>query len=66
MATLHIHDVPGAVLDALLQQARRNSHSLEVEVRAILQATVPLKLHFSAAAPETAWSREKIYGDEGR
>ena len=76
MAAVHIRDVPDETLEALKRRARRHQRSLQGELRLILTSAAqvelaperlpPLKLHFSTASPETNWSREEIYGDDGR
>lgn len=76
MAAVHVRDVPERVLDALKRRARRHERSLQGELRHILASVAqgepsgerlpPLELHFSDADPQTHWSREEIYGDDGR
>jgi len=60
----------------LKRRARRHERSLQGELRHILASVArdeasgeplpPLELHFSDADPQTDWSREEIYGDDGR
>ena len=76
MAAVHIRDVPKEALEALKRRARRHERSLQGELRQILVSVArtepspeplpPLKLHFSDADPQSTWSREEIYGDDGR
>ncbi len=76
MPAIRIRDVPDEVLEALKNRARRRGRSLQGELRHILSSVArsesiheqlpPLKLHFSDASPQTSWSREEIYGDDGR
>ncbi len=76
MPAIHIRDVPDEVLKALKNRARRRERSLQGELRHILVSVAqsepsreplpPLRLHFSDASPTATWSREDIYGDNGR
>ena len=76
MPAVHIRDVPEAVLEALKHRARRRERSLQGELRHILASVArsepvreplpPLELHFSEATHQSSWSREEIYGDDGR
>lgn len=76
MAAVHIRDVPEGVLETLKRRAQRHERSLQGELRHILVSAArtepspeplpPLKLHFSAASPQTIWRREEIYDDDGR
>lgn len=75
MPAVHVRNVPPEVLTALKRRARRHHRSLEGELRELLSAAVreepaepvtPLELKLSAASPATSWSREEIYGDDGR
>lgn len=76
MSAVHIRDVPAEVLEALKRRAQRHDRSLQGDLRHILatvaqeepsaEALPPLKLHFSEARPQTTWSRQEIYGDDGR
>lgn len=76
MSAVHVRNVPEEVLDALKHRAQRHGRSLQGELRHILVTVArrepssrplpPLKLHFSSASPETTWSREEIYDDDGR
>ncbi len=76
MPAIHIRDVPDEVLEALKDRARRRERSLQGELRHILSSVArsepprqqlpPLKLHLSDASPGATWSREEIYGDDGR
>ena len=72
MAAVHIRDIPTEVLEVLKRRAQRHERSLQGELRHILttvakeEPSPPLKLHFSEARPQTTWSREEIYGDDGR
>ena len=76
MNAIHIRNVPDDVLSALKSRAQRHERSLQGELRQILRNIArmeapeeplpPLKLHYSTASPETTWSREEMYGDDGR
>jgi antitoxin (DNA-binding transcriptional repressor) of toxin-antitoxin stability system len=59
----------------LRERARRHGRSLEQELRAILDAAEngpepallpPIRLATVRTAGSSSWSREEIYGDEGR
>jgi plasmid stability protein len=78
MPAIQIRDVPAEVITALKRRAARNERSLEGELRFLLAAIAreepsavplpPLQLKL-APAPSSAtatWSREEIYGDDGR
>lgn len=77
MSALHIRDLPEDVVDALKRRAKRHNRSLQGELRQILVTEAskepsgepypPLQLHFAEVAePAGSWSREDIYGDDGR
>lgn len=76
MPAIHIREVPLDVLDALKRRAARHARSLEGELRYLLSMVAreeppaerlpPIRLHLSAANPESSWSRAEIYGDDGR
>ena len=76
MPAVHVRDVPPEVLTALKRRARRHHRSLQGELRELLASVAreerrdepvpPLALRLSSAAPTTSWSREEIYGDDGR
>lgn len=75
MPALHIRDVPSDVLDALKRRAQREQRSLQGELRYLLtqiardeppvEPRAALRLHMSEAH-EGSWSREEMYGDDGR
>jgi antitoxin (DNA-binding transcriptional repressor) of toxin-antitoxin stability system len=59
----------------LQERARRHGHSLQQELRVLLDAAEagsghdplpPIPLTTVRTAGSSAWSREEIYGDEGR
>jgi Antitoxin FitA-like, ribbon-helix-helix len=76
MPAVHIRDLPPDVLEALKRRARQNQRSLQGELRRILMKVAeadasldplpPLQLKLSQAAPRSSWSREEIYGADGR
>jgi plasmid stability protein len=76
MPALQIRDVPPEVIASLKRRAARHERSLEGELRYILAAIAreeppppplpALQLKLSPASPPATWSREEIYGDDGR
>jgi plasmid stability protein len=76
MPAVQIRDVPPEVIAALKRRAARHERSLEGELRYILSSLAreeppasplpPIELKLSQASPPTTWSREEIYGDDGR
>jgi plasmid stability protein len=77
MPAIQIRDVPAEVIAALKRRASRNERSLEGELRYLLAKIAreeppstplpPLQLKLSQApSSTTTWSREEIYGDDGR
>ena len=76
MAAVHIRQVPEEVLAALKERATRNGRSMQQELIVILKAAaasdppvaevVPLQLETVRTERQEPWSREDIYGDEGR
>jgi len=68
-------DSDAVLLTALRDRARRHGRSLEQEMRSILDAAKaadtrtplpPIRLHTVQVGGDSTWSREEIYGDEGR
>lgn len=76
MPAIHIRDVPELTISALRERADRHRHSMQQELREILDAAAAEPLQGEAAEPvhlvtvetpaATSWSREEIYGDESR
>ena len=76
MNAIHIRNIPDDVLTALKRRAQRHERSLQGELRQILRniarleapeaPLAPLQLHLSTASPTTTWTREEMYGDDGR
>ncbi len=73
---VHVRNVPESVVTALRERAVRHGHSMQQEIRQILQeaATAPLPREALEPVPLTTvrttatstWRREEIYGDAGR
>lgn len=63
-------------MTALRERAERHGHSVQQEVRQILADAAeepapkrelePLRLHTVSVGGTSTWSREEIYGDDGR
>jgi plasmid stability protein len=76
MAAVHVRNVPEPVMAALRERAARHGHSMQQEIRQILQAAAadqapaapvdPLSLHTVRTGSTGTWRREEIYGDAGR
>jgi plasmid stability protein len=76
MPSLHVRDLPEAVVEALKRRARVHHRSLQGEVQAILEEAAraappaegypPLELEMSRQASARPWTREDIYDDRGR
>jgi plasmid stability protein len=76
MPAVQIREISPEVIAALKRRAARHERSLEGELRYILTAIAreeppppplpPIELKLSQASPSTHWSREEIYGDDGR
>ncbi len=76
MAALRVPNVPTEVILALERRAARHQRSLEGELRYILTVVAreeppspplpPIELKLAQTSPSTNWSREEIYGDDGR
>ena len=77
MSAIHVRDVPEPVLASLKRRAAANQRSLQKELLVVLEAAAseapppevpePIRL---VMAPDAAaggeWSREAMYGDDGR
>jgi antitoxin (DNA-binding transcriptional repressor) of toxin-antitoxin stability system len=70
-----IMDETEGLVRILRERAKRHGRSLEQELRAILDAAgsdpepaplPPIRLATVRTAASSSWSREEIYGDEGR
>ena len=76
MHSILIRNVPPTTLRALKRLARSHHRSLQGELRVILDRAAelapaddnagPLKLVTVKTKGSTSWSREEIYGDDGR
>ena len=76
MSAVHITQVPPETIGALKRLARSHHRSLQGELRAILEraarmappegATTELKLVTVKTGYTGSWSREEIYGGDGR
>lgn len=76
MPAIHVRDVPEPVVIALRERASSRGRSMQEEIRQILQeaataptprsAPEPLRLTTVRTAGTSTWSREEIYGDDGR
>ena len=76
MKSIHIRNIDPEVLTALKRLARSHHRSLQGELRAILEREArlapdeateqPLQLHTVNTDNTGTWSRDEIYGDDGR
>ena len=77
MVAFNVRNVPETVAAALRERASRHGHSLQQELLLILEAAAtepasnptappPIQLRTVRTSGSSAWSREEIYGDEGR
>jgi plasmid stability protein len=76
MTALYVRRVPEPVAEALRERARRHGHSLQQEVLEILkvaaatplpgEALPPLQIKTVQTNRTSTWSRDEIYGDQGR
>jgi plasmid stability protein len=77
MVALNIRNVPEPVAAALRERASRHGHSLQQELLSILESAAaepasaatappPIRLRTVRTGGTSTWSREEIYGNEGR
>lgn len=74
MKSIHIRGVSESTLLGLKRRAARHRRSLQKEVQFLLEeaaqmqteTTGELKLHLVETGNSGTWSREDIYGNEGR
>ena len=76
MQSLLVRDVSPRVVEALKRRAKANHRSLQGELLVVLEEAAarapypepppPLALVLSDAPGPASWSREEMYGDEGR
>lgn len=76
MPGIHVRNVPGETVRALARRAKAHHRSVQGEIRAILDAAAraappergyaPIRLTHVEVGGEAGWTREEIYGDQGR
>ncbi|MHB1533728.1 MAG: FitA-like ribbon-helix-helix domain-containing protein [Acidimicrobiales bacterium] len=76
MGAIHVRNVPEPVVTALRERAERHGHSMQQEIRQILEeaatarppreALEPIPLTTVRTAATSTWRREEIYGDAAR
>ncbi|MFC7401897.1 hypothetical protein [Citricoccus sp. GCM10030269] len=76
MTAIHVRNLSESVVTALRERAARHGHSMQQEVRQILEAAAseapprealpPLHLTTVRTSGDPTWNREEIYGDAGR
>jgi len=75
MKSIHVRDVSEETIEGLKQLARMHHRSLQGELKHLLDysaafakkpSTPALKLNHVSVGGKQDWSREEIYGDEGR
>ncbi len=76
VAAIHVRNVPEPVVTALRERARRHGHSMQQEIRQILEeaatarppreALEPVALTTVRTTVTSTWRREDMYGDAGR
>lgn len=76
MSALHVRDVPDETIAALRERAAAHGRSMQQEIREILQAAAdepvarhalePIDLVTVTTGEQGTWTREEMYGDEGR
>jgi len=77
MVAFNVRNVPEPVAAALRERATKHGRSLQAELLSILEAAAaepssgtevpdPIRLTTVRTAGSSSWSREEIYGDEGR
>lgn len=76
MPDLNIRNVPESTIVALRERAQRHGHSMQQEIREILQAAAtdpppaepnpPIQLMTVKTPASSTWRREVIYDDERR
>ena len=73
---IHVRNVPEETIAALRERAARHGWSMQRELLEILRtaagepangaASTPIPLVMTETSVTTRWSREEIYGDDGR
>lgn len=77
MKALHVRNVPESVVISLRERAARHGHSMQHELRLVLEAAAkepvpsevrePVRLvTVPAGAATSTWSRGEMYDDSGR
>ena len=76
MPGIHVRDVPPETVRALSRRAKAHHRSVQGEIRAILDAAAraapperghpPIRLKHVEVGGDVPWTREDIYGDQGR
>jgi plasmid stability protein len=77
MVAFNVRNVPAPVAAALRERARRHGRSLQQELLAIFESAAeepasgpeslpPLQLTTVNGGGSSSWSRDDIYGDDGR
>ncbi|HJN43063.1 MAG: Arc family DNA-binding protein [Vicinamibacterales bacterium] len=76
MPGIHVRDLPKETVAALKRRAEAHHRSVQGEIRAILaeaarasppdEGYAPILLTHVEVGNERTWSREDIYGDDGR
>jgi len=77
MVAFNVRNVPGPIAAALRERARKHGRSLQQELLAILESAAaeptpgsatlpPLQLTTVHSGGSSTWSREDVYGDDGR
>ena len=77
MVAFNVRNVPGPIAAALRERARKHGRSLQQELLAILESAAaeptpgpvslpPLHLTTVNSSGSSTWSRQQIYGDDGR
>jgi plasmid stability protein len=76
MVAFNVRNVPGPIAAALRERARRHGRSLQQELLSILESAAsepvsgstlpPLELTTVKSHGSSTWTREDMYGNEGR
>lgn len=72
MAALHIRDVPDFAVSLIKRRAARHGRSMQAELLSIVTQAAneeedgEFKWHMVSEGYQGNWSREEMYGDDGR
>lgn len=76
MPAIHVRNLPAETIRALARRAEAHHRSVQGEIRAILAEAAraappepgyaPIRLRHVETGGDQLWTREEIYGDEGR